>query len=524
MIKEIPNIFKLSFSLLVGIAVFIACEPAADQLGAQFFQNGIAKDSTANYDVVVYNTPRENDTIQTDADRLAEATLGAFNEPIFGLQKSAYVSQMRLSSYDPDFGTNPVVDSVVLQIKPTYYTDTDSVKTVTYEDYVYPDGNVAAKKVVTSYPVKKYGKYTIGGVPAKFKVNVHQVNDFLDSYQTKVFSNKEVALGALLGSKTFDGNIRSIKITKDTDNTELYNKDVSFTIPLDKDFFQRNIVNKKGSFELKDAASFIRYFRGIRLSVEENDGYLFNFTPNDITATMYYKYDTTNADNSVTKTSSTYTFDFGSSNAHFSQIYNNRPSSFTAAMNSIDKIKGDPKIYLQGMGGPGAEVKVPETVIAKLKNLYNTQKIAVLSAKIKFYSDASIWNNKYTKPSTLVVLSKDITTDTGGNKTTTTSFLEDMTKFKYSSVYKMVNAVDLTTNPSYYEIDITQSIKNMVENEATSEKYITLDIGDFRSSSTGLLGKNYTTRAYNPSRIVLVGSDPNNVSYKAQLNVIYSKK
>ncbi len=35
-------------------------------------------------------------------------------------------------------------------------------------------------------------------------------------------------------------------------------------IPLDKDFFQSKIIDKKGSFELKDVASFIRYFRGFK--------------------------------------------------------------------------------------------------------------------------------------------------------------------------------------------------------------------------------------------------------------------
>ena len=86
MIKEIQSIFKLSFSLFVGAAIFIACEPEADQLGSQFFQNGTAKDSIASYDVVIYNNPRENDTIQSDADKLTEATLGAFDEPNFGMR------------------------------------------------------------------------------------------------------------------------------------------------------------------------------------------------------------------------------------------------------------------------------------------------------------------------------------------------------------------------------------------------------------------------------------------------------
>ncbi len=72
--------------------------------------------------------------------------IGAFSEPVFGGQKVSYFTQVRLSSYNPDFGKNPVVDSVVLTLKPLYETASDSLKTTTTEDYIYPDGNVAAKK------------------------------------------------------------------------------------------------------------------------------------------------------------------------------------------------------------------------------------------------------------------------------------------------------------------------------------------------------------------------------------------
>lgn len=522
MIKKTKNIFKLFFTLFIGATVFVACESEADELGSQFFQNGTAQGTESSYDVVIYNN-YHNDTIQSDADKIVEATLGAFDEPNFGMQKSSYVTQMRLTTYNPDFGANAVVDSVVLQMKPLYHTVADSVKTTTYENYVFPEGDVDAKKVIITYPVKKYGKHKIGGVTPQFTVNVHLVNDFLDSYQTDVYSNKQVALGALLGSRTFDGNLRAIKITKDSDNSELYNRDPGLRIELDKDFFQQNIINKKGSFELKDAASFIRFIKGLRISVAENDGYIFNFNPNEITAIMYYKFDKTNTDSSITRSNSSYTFDFGSSNAHFSQIEYNRSTAYNTAISSINKVTGDPKIYLQGMGGSGAEIKIPETIIAQLKDLYNNQKIGVLSAKIRLYTDATSWDKTYNKPNNFVTLFKEVTT-TNGVESVTTSFLDDLTKFQFSGVYKMVSTVDLDKNPAYYEINITQSIKNMIEKESTTDKYITLDVGDFRTGNSTMLGKDYTTRAYTPNRIVLVGSDPSNTQYKAQLKVIYSKK
>lgn len=314
-----------------------------------------------------------NDTIQSNSSKIVSATLGAFNETNFGMQKSSFVTQVRLSSYSPDFGTNAVIDSVVLQMKPLYQTATDSIKTNTVDDnFTYGTDNTPAKKVVTSYPVTKYGKYKINGATPTFTIRVDEVNEFLNSSTDAVMSNKQVTLGASLGTKTFDGYLRSVKITKDSDNSELFSNDIGFRMPLDANFFQQKIINKKGSFELGDVASFIRYFKGLRISVDENDGYLMSFDPNGITATIYYKYDKT--DNStVTRTSSTFTLDLGSSNAHFNQIQYARSSNFNSAISGSSSTLGDKQLYVQGMGGPGAEIKIPASTIAELRDLYNTK-------------------------------------------------------------------------------------------------------------------------------------------------------
>jgi hypothetical protein len=56
-----------------------------------------------------------------------------------------------------------------------------------------------------------------------------------------------------------------------------------------------------------------------------------SFDPNGITATIYYKYDKTE-NSTVTRTSSSFTLDLGSSNAHFNQIQYNRSSNFNNAI------------------------------------------------------------------------------------------------------------------------------------------------------------------------------------------------
>ncbi|MCB4234703.1 DUF4270 domain-containing protein [Kaistella anthropi] len=527
MIKNIKKLLNITASLVMGSLILWSCESDADQLGSQFFQDG-AQGNQTPYDVIAYNV-NNGDSIRVDKSRLQTATLGAFSESQFGMQKSAYVSQVRMSSYEPDFGTNAVLDSAVMVIKPTY--PTDSVTTTTTEDYIYADGNVAAKKVVTTYPISKYGKTKLNGGKTVFNIKVHEVTEFLGSNVDQVRSNRSVATGALIGSKVFNGDISGIKITKDSDNSELYIREANLRIPMDSTFFQNKIVSKGSSAELADVASFIRYFKGLKVSVDENDGYIFSFDPTSIVVNLYYKNDVVE-NGTTTRPQSVFQLDLGSANAYFNEIkYNRAGSASETALATIDQVNGDQKLFAQGMGGLGIGVRVPATTVAAIKQLYNDNKIGIISAKIRLYTDVQSWNNNYAKPNYFVVRQRDLT-PAAGEPEYLDDFLEDMSAMAYNSVYSLVKPYDLDKNPAYYDIAITQTFKNIIEKEAENHDLI-LNVGsyttDFKTGSlmgtiySSLGAQNFTTRAYTPNRAVFVGSDPAN-DKRAQLLLTYGKK
>ncbi|MDR2229280.1 hypothetical protein BAS09_16585 [Elizabethkingia ursingii] len=506
--KKIKIIANVCFVATIGLFTLTSCEADADNLGSQFLDGNAANGQELSYDVIAYNIDNK-DSIRSDAKNLTNAILGAFDEPVFGMHKAAYVTQLRPSAYGTDFGTNPKVDSVVLQILPSYVTDSVTTTTTTINK-VSTDQD--STKTVNTYPLVKYGRAKIGGNPVKFKLSVAEVSDFLYDNTKTYFSNQNVTATNVLGSKNIDGFVRGVKITKVGDNTELLSRDPGIRVSLDKTFFQNKIIAYQGKNELSDAASFIRHFRGLRLSVDESDGFLFNLNPNTMSVTMYYSNDVTK-DNATTRQANTYTFDLGTSNVHFSQFTFNRPSAYTTAMGNINKTTGDTKLYLQGAGGNGAEFVIPASTIQALKNVYTQNKAGILTAKIRLYSDANTWKSVFAKPSTFTVLQKDMK-----------QFMDDQTALAGAG-YIRVKATDLDKNPAYYDITITQTVKNIVEKDAEN-KPIVINVGDFTANSqTGaLLGWNYTSRAYTPNRVVLVGTDPANTTQKAQLKVIYTKK
>lgn len=514
MIKRAFAIFSLA---ILGGVLLYNCEPEPDSLGEQLFIDDSAQGNERSFDVIAYNI-NNNDSIRSDASQLGAAVLGAFKEGQFGMQRASYVTQLRLSAYNPDFGTNAKVDSVVLVIKPTVAMD--SLTTTTNEDYVYPDGNVAAKKEVRTYPMNKYGK-----AKKTLTLNVHEVTDFLRSSTDSVKSNIAIAYdNTLIGSKVLNGTASTVAITRDSDNGALFTTTVpGIRIELNKDLFQNKIINMKGKPELMDAANFIRHFRGLRVSVQEDDGYLFQFNPNDMELIMYYKSEKT--ENGTTTTpQSTYTFALGAGNTHIGQYEYDRSGAALSSATMGNTTTGDSKLYTQGMGGPSIGIKIPAATVNELKSLYQTEKAAIISAKIRMYTDDSVWNNNYRKPTSFTFLQKDKDNATGPVKTTFTS---DLTTLGRSPGFSIYRAFDLDKNPAYYEFNVTVSLKNLVEAGADNTyKYYRIDMGGFLSNAdnSGLLGPRFTSRAYARDRAVFVGTSNAGDERRVRLRVTYGTR
>lgn len=515
MIHTIKKAFTVVSLVIFGGVLVYNCEPDPDSLGEQLFLDGAANGKEVGYDLIAYNI-YNHDSIRSDASKLGLATLGSFTEGQFGMQKASYYTQLRLPAYDPDFGTNAVVDSVVLVIKPTYAAD--SVTSRTDDAYVYPDGAVAAKKVVNTYPVSKYGRAKINNAVPEFNIKVHEVTEFLNGFNDIAYSNKNYATGTELGSKKFVGNVSSVVITKDSDNSSLFTSEVGFRIPLDPGFFQTKIINKKGQIELKDVSNFIRYFRGLKISIDETDRYLMQFSPSTVELVMYYKADKVE-NGTTTRPQSKYDFSIGAGNVHVGNYQYDRSGAEIESAIIGNESTGDPKLFTQGMGGNSIGIKFPVETINKLKELYQNNKAAIISAKIRMYTDSD-W--KRTKPTMLTIVQRD--KDSAGKETT--AFTNDLLLLSTTPNFAYMRAYDLDKNPAYYDFTVTQSLKEIVEKAADYEKkYFKIDMGNFLQSSTGstLAGAQFTSRPYSMDRAVFIGSDPLNTN-KITLQVTYGTK
>ena len=529
MIHTVKRTFAILLMAVFGSALLYNCEPEADALGEQLLLDGAAEGNVIPYDLIAYNIDN-HDSIRSDASRLVSlvnttgistytSVLGAFSEGQFGMQKASFLTQLRMSTDNFDFGTNPKIDSVVLVMRPLAVADSVTAPGAKDENLLIGNETVPVSTDIKTYPVsytKKYGKTKLGagGTNTLLHIKVDEVTTFLDG-NSDAFkrSNVTVATGESLGTSVFDGKVRAVTITKKSDNSSVFTSDAGFRMALNKNFFQTKILDKNKKPELMDAANFTRHFKGIRLSVEETDGYLFEFSPDNTEIVMYYTNEK-NDNGTITRPQST--FKLLVSGGRYGQYeYNRTGSAWGNASSTINENEGDHKLYLQGMGGPSIGVKIPEETINKLKTLYEKDKAAIISAKIRIYRDASSWTNNYRKTTgNFTIVKKPIT-----GVLTSAGFISDMS----AGFVNWLVPSDLTNNPSYYDFTVTKTVKDIVEGKEANQALL-INMGKFvPTEANTFAGYKFTTRAFATERGVFVGSDKTNAN-RIQLKIIYGTK
>lgn len=220
--RLVKNRIKHAFGLISGIVlvalVFIGCNEAND-LGLEVLPG---KDL-----INVYNTTiKDNITATTELEESLISSggvslLGSFNDPYFGSTNIDFAAQFRLTSF-PDFGTNPVVDSMFFYL---YYKG------------VYGD-------TITSQNYK-----------------VYELIESLDPDEdyTQDIDLKSMASTQLIGEINYTPKIKIDTTTQDT----LYQL---IKIPIDKSLGEK-LVNTD-SVMLASNDSFLTVFKGLYLDSE----------------------------------------------------------------------------------------------------------------------------------------------------------------------------------------------------------------------------------------------------------------
>ncbi|NNE31780.1 MAG: DUF4270 domain-containing protein [Winogradskyella sp.] len=326
----------------------------------------ILKDS---FNVITYT----NALGPVQTNNLGLNSLGIYDDA-FGRTTSHFLTQLSLPSFDPDFGDEVQIDSVVLTLP--FYSAIEEVD---------DDGNIT---------------YSLDSVFGNDPINlrVFESNYFIRDFDPNAefeevqayFSNKSASENEMISEAILEGDeLIFVDYNEDTgefnpiDNTiEISNQGYILTEPdneededtepqvlfrqppgirvlLDTTFWRQKIIDKEGTSVLSSSNTFSEYLRGLYFKVEPNANnsgsfLLLNTGDQNANITIYYtRLTAITTDDDDTREEAVFTFNFGQNTVNF---FENDFSNI--ALNNGDEINGDSRIYLKGGEGAIANINL----------------------------------------------------------------------------------------------------------------------------------------------------------------------
>lgn len=247
----------------------------------------------------------------------SNALLGAINDPVFGLTEAGFYTQFRPSVAGQTFGSNPVVDSLVLQVLISgYYGDTTVLQTV--RAYELTD----SLSIQTTY-------YNTTVIPT-------DMVDHANGYQFRPHPRTRTHI---IGTDTVTQPI--------------------IRVPLSLELGQYLMSMDTTAFSRPDL--FKQYFKGLYLTCDPvgfNGAVTYlNLTNNNYTMLQLYYHDAATPEKPMR-----YNFYVTSSDAYFNHVdhdYTQGNPEFVQQVLDGETALGQQTVYLQTMGGVKTWIKFP---------------------------------------------------------------------------------------------------------------------------------------------------------------------
>lgn len=366
------KVFALFFIVLLFAT---SCEDDFTNLGADFVNNLELPEPYVVQNLSAYS---EN-ILSVQSNALSNYLIGEFEDPVFGNTKTSILTQLRLQNTNPDFGQNPVVDSVILTLPffSQIISSDPETEIDTYRlDSVY--GNGAIKFGV--YESNQFLRDLEPGDDGEFDEDQIYYSDQLPDFQSNILDSDPLTVsidedGIVLPSDfspvitpaelnesielyDYSQPIRTVNQQGDSIDSFVKNKvSPRIRLKLDPEFFNNKILSQANSINLASQASFENYFRGLYIKavpdVESSEKCMmsFNLANTEANVTMYYRSDRLQQSGEVdgqeelVETFNQLRFTFGEN------IVNLHENSGGVDLSSQNTEQGEENIYIKGGQG-----------------------------------------------------------------------------------------------------------------------------------------------------------------------------
>ncbi|MBN4070552.1 DUF4270 domain-containing protein [Olleya sp. AH-315-F22] len=527
--KKINTILKNTALLIFILGSLIACDKDFASLDSDVINPDNAINFSTDfeeYTVITYN--KNTGPVQTNG--LPAYLLGYNFDPVYGNSTSNFVTQVSPSFFNPIFGENIVLDSVVLTVP--YFS-----KSIETDD----DGNI-------TYELDSI----FGNTP--IKLSIYKNNYFLRDFdpdsefndRQKYFSN---------GSTFSEGELlyEDLEFSPSKDQIVLTEIDTVTNLPVltnrlapairvklgnpNDTFWQDLIFNKEGEPELSNQNNFAEHFRGLYFKAEATDVngtlMMLNFTSTDAHITLYYTSDIDDInsdDESVTiEEASTFVFNFSGNQVNFFD------NNFITIPDG-DTVNGDEKLYLKGGEGSMAIINLfngdeegnsPE--FEQFKNDHkegDVLKRLINEAYLEFYVDQTTIQGD--EPDRVYLF------DLNNNIVLIDYVLDQSVSPTSSKLDHLVPLQRVDDEPNgqgvKYKIRITEHLKNVAFNDSTNVKLglvVTTNVASINNlqlqNNTDILNVLPSGTILSPRSTVLHGNQTSNQDKKVTFKIYYTE-
>lgn len=279
--KKLISLNTIKYSLAFFSLIFLSsCEDDFTTVGGDFINS-----LTLPEPYVVQNLAAYSDDIKSvQTNTLNNYLLGSFEDPVFGNTDISILSQFELQSTDPDFGVNPVLDSVVLTF-PLYSSliDIDTYRL----DSVFGSGTFKIEIFESNQFLSDFEPGDDGDFENRQIYYSDQFQEFETNISdTPLYTSEEITPSELTESITLWDRIDSVTV-----DTISVSPRIRLQLPVQD--FQELILDNQNSINLISQSSFKNFFRGLYIRAEKvgADDAMINLDLNnpDANITLFYR-------------------------------------------------------------------------------------------------------------------------------------------------------------------------------------------------------------------------------------------
>ena len=472
------TILKVIASIALAF-VTVSCDDDFNTVGDQII--GDVNFQNKTYTALPNAFTRKFAKVQTSS--LPVYALGSYVDPVYGKSEYNVLTQIAPPNYNPAFGNNPVLDSVVMSIP--YFNDL--IETVTDENNI-TTRTYELDSVYGFQPINIY-IYRSDYFLADFDPEMPEERKIYYSDDINNFSSLEGK--ALDTIPDFIPSAEEIELWLPDDEDEDDDPEIQKVVPQLRvkfspeitEYFKQAIIDKEGQPELSNANNFRNYFRGIYIKTESpSNGNMFRFDPTQAKITLFYTTDIRDIEDTDDDGETDDTvrgqleYEFTFSNNIINSITNTLNPSIASELGPEEEpeISGEENLYLRGGQGSYAILEFfnepafdsegnpilnsDGEQITELENLRN-QEWLINEASLKLYVDQNKMVSGNNEPERIFIFDTqsgsilvdyfDGTQNEANPLNSITSHLERLTR-------------DSDENGEFYKIRITQHIINIL--------------------------------------------------------------